>query len=239
MVTLWAGFGRAGSCGGNLEAADASNFNREQGYRVEAPAKTARFEDALLVRQVQAGEAHAFTQLVAKYQDRVFNTCWRICGHAEDARDLTQDTFLKAFESIDTFRGRSAFYTWVFRIAVNLSLSHRRKGVHRAALSIDRPVRAGDERTAPAASLVDRNASDPSRAVTHAETAEQVTAALASIEPDHRVVIVLRDVEGFDYQEIADILDLAVGTVKSRLFRGRLALRERLRGACGKECSDE
>jgi RNA polymerase sigma-70 factor (ECF subfamily) len=200
------------------------------------------FEDAVLVRQVQAGQVHAYADLVRKYQDRVYNTCWRICGSAEDARDLTQDVFLKALESIGTFRGRSAFYTWIFRIAANMSISYRRKRVRRSAVSLDDPV-SGDGHGNPATlsrMLSDDRAADPADGPMAAETRHQVAQALAALEPDYRAVIVLRDIEQFDYQEIADILEVALGTVKSRLHRGRMALRELLKGECEQEsrCDD-
>ena len=113
---------------------------------MQIPATTVKFEDAVLVRQVQAGEVVAFADLVRKYQDRVYNTCLRICGNREDASDLAQEAFLKAFESIGSFRGKSAFYTWLFRIAVNMSISHRRKRRVRDTLSLDDPVGAREIR---------------------------------------------------------------------------------------------
>ena len=92
-------------------------------------------EDAMLVRQVQDGDMGAFSRLVAKYQDRVVNLCWRVCGNPEDAQDLAQETFLHALEKIGLYRFEAAFYTWLFRIAVNQALSHRRKG-RRVTLSL-------------------------------------------------------------------------------------------------------
>jgi len=190
----------------------------------DAPAAAVRLADALLVRRVQAGEVHAFTELVRKYQDRVFNACLRICGRREDAADLTQEAFLKAFSAIDEFRGASAFYTWIFRIAVNLSISHQRKERHRRTASIDDPGGSGDADFRMPASAD----ADPSDAIAAQETRAQVAAALATLDAEHRAAIVLRDIEGCDYQEIADILELPIGTVKSRIFRGRLALRRQL-----------
>ncbi len=195
------------------------------GEALQVPVKTARFEDAVLVRQVQAGETFAFTELVTKYQDRVYNTCLRICGHTEDARDLTQDAFLQAFESIASFRGKSAFFTWLFRIAVNMSISHRRKRKARNAASLQ------DEKgtlngPSSASQLTDERGVDPSTIVEKAEQRALVADCLLQLESDQRAVLVLRDMEGFDYQEIADILEIPVGTVKSRVFRGRLALRK-------------
>jgi len=169
----------------------------------------------------------AFGKLVERYQDRVFNTCWRICGSLEDARDLTQDTFLKALSGISDFRRKSGFYTWLFRIAVNMALSHRRKMKHRAAVSLDQATNpAGSQ----AERLIDRieqaKTSDPSCEAQGAELQARAVGALYGLDDDQRAVVVLRDIEGLDYRDIAAILDIAPGTVKSRLHRGRLALRQ-------------
>lgn len=188
----------------------------------DAPA-AARLADALIVRRVQAGEPHAYAELVRKYQDRVYHACLRICGEPEDAADLTQDAFLKAFAAIDAFRGASAFYTWIFRIAVNLSVSQQRRQRNRATLSLDADADERGGRRQPAAPPV-----DPAAGLEAAETRSAVATALAALDPEHRVAVVLRDIEGCDYQEIADILELPIGTVKSRIFRGRMTLRARL-----------
>jgi RNA polymerase sigma-70 factor (ECF subfamily) len=181
--------------------------------------------DALLVRRVQTGDAHAYTELVRKYQDRVFTACLRICGRHEDAADLTQDAFLKAFAAIHEFRGASAFYTWIFRIAVNLSVSHQRKQRNRHTVSLDGDGGENDSGAWREPAAAD---GDPSAGLAAAETRAQVAAALAALDAEHRAAVVLRDIEGCDYQEIADILELPIGTVKSRIFRGRLALRRLL-----------
>ena len=193
------------------------------------PVPTIRFEDAVLVERVRGGDMDAFGLLVSKYQDKVYNTCWRMCGHVEDARDLTQEAFFRAFQSIASFKGRSGFYTWIFRIAVNLVLSHRRKAKHRRALSLD-----GDGASATQAEplrdrIADESAPQPAGRAMASELQRHVEQALETLDPDHRAVIVLRDVEGFDYAEIARILDVAAGTVKSRLHRARASLREQLR----------
>ena len=187
-----------------------------------------RFEDAVLVRQVQEGDAGAFATLVSKYQDKIYNACWRMCGHEDDARDLTQEAFFRAYQGLAAFKGQSGFYTWLFRIAVNLALSHRRKASYRAAQSLDQPVGYGTQAESLLARMADRSASSPSGHVVQAELQARVEAAIASLDPEHRTVIVLRDIEGMDYAQVADVLDVAVGTVKSRLHRARAALRELL-----------
>ena len=133
-------------------------------------------------------------------------------------------------ERIESFRGHSAFYTWIFRIAVNLAISHNRKAGRRRTISLDAASDFGAQsQAAPLLKLVgDPSVSDPSQVSADRETYQQVAAALLTLDDEHRAVLVLRDVQGCHYQEIADILELAVGTVKSRIFRARMALRERV-----------
>ncbi len=207
--------------------------------RQESSGRAARhgpLEDAELVRQVKGGRSEAYGELVRKYQDRVFNTCWRICGHLEDARDLTQEAFLKAFENLDSFRERSGFYTWIFRVAVNLALSHQRKAARRHVVSLD----AGGSATGTQAEALAKQAghashNDPARAASDSELQGCVVRALQALDDDHRAVIVLRDLEGLDYQEIAEILEVRLGTVKSRLHRARMAVHEAMPPALARD----
>ncbi len=190
------------------------------------------FEDSVLVRDVQGGDAGAFARLVAKYQDRVYNVCLRISGHAEDARDLTQESFLRAFASISSFKGRSSFYTWLFRISMNVSISHQRKARRAVNVGFD------DVESLPIAGQargLARPNGRPEEMVSRRETGELVSRALLGLDEHHRAVVVLRDIEGCDYAQIAEILEIAVGTVKSRLHRGRMALRRKLAPVLGME----
>ncbi len=190
-----------------------------------------------MLARCRAGDATAFALLVRAYQDRVLNVCWRMCGRREDAEDLTQEAFVRAFQQIHRFEGKSQFYTWVYRIAVNLALSARRRSQFPRPASLDDesvrqsgPVSDGGFRRAVAPSdrgPVDAAAANESRAV--------VAAALEQLDPDHRAVVVLRDLDGLDYDEIAEILDIPRGTVKSRLHRGRAALRDMLVGKLGED----
>jgi RNA polymerase sigma-70 factor (ECF subfamily) len=190
---------------------------------VEAPARTIHFEDAVLVGQIQAGDVQAYAHLVSKYQDKVFNTCWRICGNPDDAADITQDALLKALESIGSFRGASSFYTWLFRIAVNLALSHRRKAARVRCETLNGP---DESYMLTAWQQKGRVADDPAARTDDAEVRAHVAEALRTLDEQHRAAIVLRDIEGFDYDQIAEILNVPKGTVKSRIARGRQALRE-------------
>jgi len=182
-------------------------------------------EDAELVAQVKRGETQAYGELVRRYQDRVFNTCWRICGHLEDARDLTQDAFLKAYEGLSSFRGDSGFFTWVFRVAVNLALTHRRRGRNRRVVSLDQAAEGEGEPLEPLVFKTHGEAQDdPAEGPSQTELHSALGRALQSLDDDQRAVVVLRDIEGFDYDRIAAILQVPAGTVKSRLFRARMAL---------------
>lgn len=186
--------------------------------------------DDELIERVRRGETEAFAELVRTYQDRVYNTCWRLCGHLEDARDLTQEAFLKAFEGLDRFRQQSSFYTWIFRIAVNLALSHRRSAKRRGNVSLDHLTAAHGTQAEELARRVHQvaEATDPPGALSDAELLGRAAHALHELDEDYRAVVVLRDIEGFDYQQIADILEIPPGTVRSRLHRGRMAIRTAL-----------
>ncbi len=199
------------------------------------------FEDTVLVRKIQAGETGAFENLVLKYQDRVHNICLRIVGHREDARDLAQETFLKAFEAIAGFEHKSSFYTWLFRIAVNLSISWRRRDRKLKVYSlrsdgdpglIDQPSaqdQAGQLRNA----LQRGEVAGPPEALARRQTRQAVAAALGRLDEDHRAILVLREMESLDYAAIGEILGLPAGTVRSRLHRARLALRDLLKPVMG------
>jgi len=181
--------------------------------------------DPELVAKVVAGDGAAFGTIVERYQDRLYNAVYRLVGSADDARDLLQNTFVKAYENLGTFRGRSSLYTWLFRIAVNTSLSHRRK---RKWLQPG-PGGADEEDQAPSAQVADPDAGDPSDPLVAAETAALVQRALDGLDDEHRTVVVLRDIQHFDYHEIGEILEVPTGTVKSRLHRARLMLRDKLK----------
>jgi RNA polymerase sigma-70 factor, ECF subfamily len=195
-----------------------------------SPAAAIAIEDLALVEQTQQGDMAAFGRLVTKYQDRVYNTCWRLCGNVEDARDLTQDAFLRALQAIDRFQGKAGFYTWLFRIAVNLAISHRRKGRHAVQLSLHDSdgTRLIDSQAAGLVRRIGPRGMDPSVTMETREAHRVLLRVLEEMDDEFRTVLVLRDVESFDYHEIGEILDVPPGTVKSRLHRARMALREKL-----------
>ena len=175
-----------------------------------------------LIDACRAGKTEAYGLLVRRYQDRLYPTVLRLTGCAEDAQDLVQETFLRAYEKLGRFHGESSFYTWIYRIAVNLALSSRRRKRSCASLS-DGPH---GEATDPSADPID---SDPSLPLERAERERLVQEALSALAPDHRAVVVMKEYDGLRYEEIAAMLAIPVGTVRSRLHRARCDLRDRLR----------
>ncbi|MBT3201053.1 MAG: sigma-70 family RNA polymerase sigma factor [Phycisphaerales bacterium] len=193
--------------------------------------KPIAFDDATLVQRFRQGDMESFSLLVAKYQDRIYNMLLRMCGRPADAEELAQEAFLRAMERIGQFHGRSKFYTWLFRIAANLAISHRRRGgrikFHSLTGPEDGDSSAGDALTS---SLASKRQIGPHQAAAAAETNEFVMDALGELDEEFRLVIVLRDIEEMDYAQVADVMNVPVGTVKSRLHRARAMLRDKLRG---------
>jgi RNA polymerase sigma-70 factor (ECF subfamily) len=190
------------------------------------------------MRRAQAGERAAFGQIVVLYQDRLYNAIVRMVGDHDEARELTQEVFLRGLSKLDTYRADAGPYTWLFRIAVNLSISQLRKVQRRRTFSLDRPGSRngrpgsqgdGDDQAAGLIDRVSRQTAQPGDEVLAREQQEQVLAALGRLDAEYRAVLVMRDIEGFDYQQMADVLGLPLGTLKSRLFRARLAMRDELR----------
>jgi RNA polymerase sigma-70 factor (ECF subfamily) len=183
-------------------------------------AKTMRLE-CDLIRRAKCGDSEAFGRLVAMYQDRLFTTLTHIVRRRADAEDIVQDAFVQAFVKLGTFRGGATFYTWLYRIAVNLALSRGRR--HRRRLAIERTRRLeGHE--------VSDTRGCPAERIERQEYAETIQKALASLSEEHRAILVMRGIEGFDYETIGRILDLNPGTVRSRLHRARMRLKRQLNG---------
>ena len=181
--------------------------------------------DVALVAQVRAGEAAAYDTLVRKYERQIFRIAQHITQNREDAEDVMQDAFLKAYEKLDQFQGNSKFYTWLVRIAVNESLMRLRKRRTGKLVSMDEDVQT-DEGSVPR-DFADW-APNPEQNYTQAELAEILKKTIQGLPQGFRVVFVLRDVEGLSTEETAQMLNLSIGAVKARLFRGRLRLREEL-----------
>lgn len=181
-------------------------------------------QDAELIARAQRGDGVAFGMLVSRYQDRIYNTCYRMCHHADDAADLTQTAFVKAFEALPRFEARANFFTWLYRIAVNLVLSERRTRQRRPRLVRETAEDDGQRYEPPAAA-----ADDPRRPLLAAERRRSVEAALQRLDEEFRAAVILSDIEELDYATISEILDVPVGTVKSRIHRGRMMLRDLLK----------
>ncbi|MCC7147222.1 MAG: sigma-70 family RNA polymerase sigma factor [Phycisphaeraceae bacterium] len=184
--------------------------------------------DKDLTRQVMEGDRAALAQVLVAEQTRLFNTVLRMLNRRDDAEEVTQEAMLKIVQHIDDFRGRSCLATWMTRIAMNLAISFLRKRRNHPVVSLDQ----ADGRFEAASSALLRNRLEDSREpppgyrVQQEETARLLQGALENLEDDLRAVVVLRDVQDLDYQQIAEVLGVPVGTVKSRLFRARLALRQ-------------
>ncbi len=181
-----------------------------------------RPSDAELVAATQAGDPQAFGMLVERHQERLFNILLRVLGNADDASDVLQDAFVKAYTKLDSFRGSSKFFTWMYRVALNLACSHHRKTRRRRTeTSIDAmKSNVGQE-------PIDLDGS-PDERMLQAEQAEAVQVALLQLSDEHRQILVLREMEDCSYETIAEILEVPVGTVRSRLYRARLQMKDLL-----------
>tara|TARA_B100000029_G_scaffold442494_1_gene460938 strand:+ start:3438 stop:4037 length:600 start_codon:yes stop_codon:yes gene_type:complete len=181
-------------------------------------------DDQQLVSQSRAGDTRAFDELVLRYQDRLFHSMQSILKSDEDTLDIVQDAFVRAFHKLDTFRGDSAFYSWLYRIAANLAFSHLRKSKSRGPVtSVDTLVESG---LAPAdASIIDR----PLDAVVRQEHQQIVRDTLAELPEDFRIVLVMKEFDGYSYEHISESIGVPIGTVRSRIHRARADLAERLR----------
>ena len=177
-------------------------------------------DDAQLIEETLQGKSTAFGQLVQKYQGRLYNTLVHVVGNTEDARDVVQDAFVQAFVKLDTFRRSSAFYTWLYRIAFNVAASHHRR--RKATLSVEHTREiTGQEPVDPD--------DGPEKRLEQQERCRQVHEALDQLTEEHRMVLVLREIDGCCYETIAEVLELPIGTVRSRLHRARLQLKELLK----------
>ena len=175
------------------------------------------------------GDRSAFAKLVQATQDRLYNAVSRMVAQPADALEVTQEAYAKALDGIADFRGESQPYTWLFRIAMNCAISRRRREYVRRSLSIDAERRVDDEDQM--SSLRARLASSgptPIEAAEKRETAELVRIALSRLEPQERALLVMRDVDDMDYAAMAEVLEVPLGTLKSRLFRARGALRKQM-----------
>jgi RNA polymerase sigma-70 factor (ECF subfamily) len=179
-------------------------------------------DDQRLIAECLQGDKAAFEALVRRYQERLYNSIYRLVDNAEDAQDVVQEAFLNAYQSLDGFKGDSLFFTWLYRIAVNTAISLKRKQRVMARMETGRNGGPGLEPPDPSAE------SRPGHALEQAEQGRRVHEALARLSPGHRAVLVMKDMEGQKYETMAEILQVPIGTIRSRLHRARLELRELL-----------
>jgi RNA polymerase sigma-70 factor, ECF subfamily len=177
-------------------------------------------DDNRLIKVCLKGDSTAYGELVRRYQDRLYNTVFRLVGNAEDAYDVVQDAFLNAYLSLESFKGDSLFFTWLYRIAVNTAITLKRK--QRVVISLH-AGRGGENAIDPADPS---EATEPGRGLEQAEQEQRIQAALNRLSPEHRAVLILKDMEGQKYEEMAEILQVPIGTIRSRLHRARTELRE-------------
>lgn len=196
--------------------------------------------DLPLIEAIRRGETSAWKTLLTSYQDRVFALCLGKVGHRELAADLTQDVMVKLLQHLDSYDGRARLSTWVYRITLNVCYSKLRSEKYRRHASLDsgrdRPG-ADPEPAAEAGLAQTRELSGVSR-VEMEDERRLLLAALARLDEEHRDILLLRDSRGLDYEQIAEVLGVAVGTVKSRLFRARVALREAMENKSGGGAGD-
>ncbi len=176
-------------------------------------------DDQSLIADCLEGKTAAFGELVARHQDRLFHSVVRLVGNAEDARDVVQEAFLHAYQSLRSFKGDSLFFTWLYRIAINTAISMKRK--QRAMVRLPQ---AGEGNALEP--LDGSQTNRPEHALEMAEEERRVQNALSKLSAEHRAVLIMKDMEGMKYEVIAETLDVPVGTVRSRLHRARLEMRD-------------
>ena len=174
-----------------------------------------QFEDLELTRRSQAGDTEAFGQLVTKYRTKIFSMVYGMVRNEHDACDLVQEVFSKAWQSIHLFEGRSSFYTWLYTLTMNMTICSIRRRGRREEVELN--------------DAIPSSLPDPRVNYRRTEIRERVNAALAKLSPEHRAVVVLKELEDLQYHEIAEVLNLSIGTVMSRLFYARKKLQSLLR----------
>jgi RNA polymerase sigma-70 factor (ECF subfamily) len=183
-------------------------------------------EDAALIERCRKGETAAFNEIVTKYRSKVYATIYNLTRNEQDAWDASQEAFLKAWRNLDRFRGDSSFFTWLFRIATNVAIDSMRRKQIESGVEFDETLGLQVE---PASTTVPKAEPPPSRQLDSAEIRARIDAAIAQLSAEHRAVILLREVEGLQYDEIAQATGATVGTVMSRIFYARKKLQTLLR----------
>ena len=179
-------------------------------------------DDLSLINRFKAGDISAFEEILLRHQDKIYNLCRRMLGNSHDAEDATQDVFLKAYQNLNKFKPESSLHTWLFRIAVNTCIDYKRKPFFESLFTTSKE---GD------VFVIDRPADSPSpdRLYESKQINDAIKLALSRLSVKLRVVIVLKEIEGLSYEEITEVLDVSIGTVKSRISRAREELKELLK----------
>jgi RNA polymerase sigma factor (sigma-70 family) len=178
-------------------------------------------EETVLVRQARTGDLQAYDELVRRYQERIYATIYHMTSNHEDANDLAQEAFIKAFQALKSFKGGSSFYTWVYRIAVNKTINFLKQRRNRSHMSLDDLDFNAEHDPDLLALISDKT---PRREAGLADLQEKLNSAMQKLSEPHRLVVTLHDVQGLSHEEIADIMDCNIGTVRSRLFYARQQL---------------
>lgn len=195
-------------------------------FDAEDDVLSAASADQMLVERVQAGDVAAFDVLVKKYRERLYGIVYNLTSNREDAADITQEAFIKAFSSINRFKGNSAFFTWLYRIGVNTALSHLKRNRFRRFFSLEHIQDEGSNAQV-LETLAAKHKSEKGALLS--ELQEKLNEAMQKLSPKHRTVVVLFEIEGLSHQEIADIVGCSVGTVRSRLHYAKQQLQADLK----------
>src|SRR5436190_3182855 len=207
---------------------DPSSLSNALGLDAPTPARAepvvipgAPVHDAVLVRRSQDGDIGAYDELIRRYQERVYATVYHMTSNHEDANDLTQETFIKGFQALKSFKGDSSFYTWVYRIAVNKTINFLKQRKNKTHMSLNDLDFNAENDPDLVALISDKT---PRRDANLTELQEKLNAAMLKLSPVHRLVVTLHDVQGLSHDEIGKIMDCNIGTVRSRLFYARQQL---------------
>src|SRR5271170_1219284 len=184
-------------------------------------AESQRASDLALVKQAQREDVGAYDELVRRYQERIYATVYHMTSNHEDANDLTQEAFIKAYQALKSFKGGSSFYTWIYRIAVNKTINFLKQRKNHVSMSLN-DLDFNAEHDPDLVALISDNT--PRRNMGLTELAEKLNGAMQKLSEHHRLVVTLHDVQGLSHEDIAKIMDCNVGTVRSRLFYARQQL---------------
>lgn len=189
--------------------------------------------DLNLVKRTRNGDRDAFNVLVTRYQRKVYGICYGMVRNPDDAMDLVQDTFVKVYRNLERFQGNSSFYTWVYRIATNVCIDFLRKAQRKKTVDYDDAIARDEDVEGDDMLLPSRMGINPARVLGRRELLEKINDALQTLSPAHRQIILLREVEGMAYQDIAETLEISIGTVMSRLHHARKNMQKALASYVG------